>query len=308
MATTTGQTTHPGDRPTESDERAAEAEAGGAKPSRMRLLLIDTDEAFCRQVLQVAKRVEADVFRFPPCEEGLEALRAVRPNVLLLSQDYCDSNAFALLQEVREAEESATLPVFLVSSRVDIELELRAYAAGATAVLKRDGSVGELTARLRGMLVHRPPVQKPPGEDPSGCASPVEPGKANTECPDVIVVEDDESLVEMLEYALSNRGYSMVRYEDGLEALQFLKELDTGNKRPVVLLDVDLPGLDGFRILQDLGNSRPGDYQVVLCTIHRSEAAQVLALQSGAVDYLVKPLRIPILIAKLERLVGIPGG
>lgn len=310
MATGTGQITKQSEpNPSDAGATAAESESSGAEPPRMRLLLVDRDEAYSRQVLQAAKRVEADVFRYPPCREALEAVRAVRPSVLLLSQDSCDSNAFALLQSLRQGEEWRTLPVFLVSSRIDMELELRAYAAGATAVLNRDGSLTELTARLRGILLQRSPADEAaPDGDPESSSCTARESAAEYDVPDVIVVEDDGSLVEMLEYALSNRGYTMVRCEDGLEALQLLKQLETGDKRPVVLLDVDLPGLDGFRILQDLGNSRPGDYQVVLCTIHKSEAAQVLALQSGAVDYLVKPLRIPILIAKLERLLGTPGG
>jgi DNA-binding response OmpR family regulator len=45
---------------------------------------------------------------------------------------------------------------------------------------------------------------------------------------------------------------------------------------------------------------------VILCTVHSSEATQVLGIQSGAVDYIVKPFRMPIVLAKVERLLGSP--
>jgi len=122
--------------------------------------------------------------------------------------------------------------------------------------------------------------------------------------PDVIVVEDDPSLLEMLRYALTNRGYQTLSFANGLDALRALREMDTAGRQPVVLLDVDLPGIDGFRILHELSGSRPGVYQVILCTVHNSEATQVLGIQSGALDYLVKPLRMPIVLAKVERLIG----
>ena len=122
--------------------------------------------------------------------------------------------------------------------------------------------------------------------------------------PDVIIVEDDPSLLEMLRYALTNRGYQTLSFSNGLDALRAMREMDTAGKQPVVLLDVDLPGIDGFRILHELSGSRPGDYQVILCTVHNSEATQVLGIQSGALDYLVKPLRMPIVLAKVGRLVG----
>lgn len=127
---------------------------------------------------------------------------------------------------------------------------------------------------------------------------------AEAAVPDVILVDDDPSLLEMLRYALTNRGYRTLSLSNGLDALRALRDLDTGDQRPVVLLDVDLPGLDGFRILHELGGCRPGDYQVILCTIHSSEATQVLGIQSGAVDYIVKPFRMPVVLAKVERLLG----
>lgn len=122
--------------------------------------------------------------------------------------------------------------------------------------------------------------------------------------PDVILVEDDPSLLEMLRYALANRGFTTLSFSNGLDALRALCEMETDGRHPVVLLDVDLPGLDGFRILHELSGARPGVFQVILCTVHSSEATQVLGIQSGAVDYIVKPLRMPIVLAKVERLLG----
>jgi DNA-binding response OmpR family regulator len=147
-----------------------------------------------------------------------------------------------------------------------------------------------------------------PDTSPAGSAPPLrdlaDSRFSEAAVPDVILVDDDPSLLEMLRYAMSNRGHKTLSLSNGLDALRTLRELDTGNRRPVVLLDVDLPGLDGFRILHELGICRPGDYQVILCTVHSSEATQVLGIQSGAVDYIVKPFRMPIVLAKVERLLG----
>ncbi len=119
----------------------------------------------------------------------------------------------------------------------------------------------------------------------------------------MIIVEDDPSLLEMMEYALKNRGLVTQSFTDGVSALEGLRSWEVGDAHPIVLLDVDLPGMDGFQILQQLEEYRPNVFRVMLCTIHNSEAAQVLALQTGAVDYLTKPLRMPVVVAKVERLV-----
>lgn len=142
--------------------------------------------------------------------------------------------------------------------------------------------------------------EPPPLPGHPGIGAPASPASV----PDVIVVEDDPSLLEMLRYALTNRGFTTLSFSNGLDALRALREMDTAGRQPVVLLDVDLPGLDGFRILHELSGARPGVFQVILCTVHSSEATQVLGIQSGALDYLVKPLRMPIVLAKVERLLG----
>ena len=122
--------------------------------------------------------------------------------------------------------------------------------------------------------------------------------------PDVVLVEDDPALLEMLRHALTNRGYSTLSFSNGPDALRCLRELDTAGRRPVVLLDVGLPGLDGFRILHELGGARPGAYHVILCTVRSGEATPAPGNASGAPDYLTRPLRIPIFLAKVERLLG----
>lgn len=155
---------------------------------------------------------------------------------------------------------------------------------------------GETFAGLGPRYRGSPPTDEAPA---TPCATP-----SPHVAPDVVVVEDDPALLEMLRSALTNRGYSTLSFSNGLDALRALSELDTADRRPVVLLDVDLPGLDGFRILHELRGKRPGAYQVILCTVHSSEATQMLGIQSGALDHLTKPLRIPIVLAKVERLLG----
>ena len=117
--------------------------------------------------------------------------------------------------------------------------------------------------------------------------------------PDVIFVEDDPSLTEMLRYALEATGYSFRHYGTGPEALEALLALDAGARRPVVLLDVDLPGLDGFSLYERLRAARPNAYAVVFFTVHAAEAEQLRAYRGGVIDYVTKPVNMRILMAKI---------
>lgn len=125
--------------------------------------------------------------------------------------------------------------------------------------------------------------------------------------PDVIVVEDDTSFTDMLTFALSARGLTHRVYHDGPDALAALLRLELHHHQPILLLDVDLPGLDGHSLHERLRLERPGAFRVVFLSAHSSEADQLRALQGGALDYLVKPVSLRVLMAKLAAWRDRPG-
>ena len=118
-------------------------------------------------------------------------------------------------------------------------------------------------------------------------------------CPEVIIVEDDTSFVEMLRYALESAGFTFLHFATGPQALDGLLSLNVGHRTPLVLLDVDLPGLDGFSLHERLRVERPGVYSTVFLTARAGEAEQLRAYRAGAIDYVPKPVNLRILMAKI---------
>ena len=91
---------------------------------------------------------------------------------------------------------------------------------------------------------------------------------------------------------------------NGREALQHLRALDPRGAHPLLLLDVDLPGLDGYTIFDTLQQERPGVYRVVFTTVHGTEDEQLRGLEAGALDYLVKPISLRVALERIRRWVG----
>jgi DNA-binding response OmpR family regulator len=118
-------------------------------------------------------------------------------------------------------------------------------------------------------------------------------------CPELIVVEDDSSFVEMLRYALESAGFTFLHYATGPQALEGLLALNVGHRLPLILLDVDLPGIDGFSLHERLRVERPGVYSTVFLTARGGEAEQLRAYRAGAIDYIAKPVNLRILMAKI---------
>jgi CheY-like chemotaxis protein/HPt (histidine-containing phosphotransfer) domain-containing protein len=128
-------------------------------------------------------------------------------------------------------------------------------------------------------------------------------GGAHTE---LIIVEDDPSLVEMLSYAFTTAGLSFRHFATGPDAIEGLLKLEIGSRRPVILLDVDLPGLDGFTLHERLRVERPGAFTTVFLTARAGEAEQLRAYRAGAIDYVPKPVNLRILMAKLPSWLDLP--
>jgi len=141
-----------------------------------------------------------------------------------------------------------------------------------------------------------PPVPPPA----SAVARPVE----SLTVPEIIYVEDDAALAELLEYGLKARGYRFQAYRNGREALRELLALNVEGTHPLLLLDVDLPALDGYSIFDALQRDRPGTYRVVFTTVHGREEEQLRGLEAGALDYLVKPISLRVALEKIKRWVG----
>jgi CheY-like chemotaxis protein len=127
-----------------------------------------------------------------------------------------------------------------------------------------------------------------------------------SDVPEVIVVEDDPALADLLTFGLEARGYRFLHFRNGREALDLLKKLDTRGsaQAPLLLLDVDLPALDGYSIFEELQQDCPGKFRVVFTTVHGSETEQLRGLEAGAMDYMVKPMSLRVALEKIRRWVG----
>ena len=119
------------------------------------------------------------------------------------------------------------------------------------------------------------------------------------QAPDVILIEDDAALSDMVQYVLRSAGLSFRAYANGETALEALLAFRTDGRHPLVLLDVDLPGLDGHGVHDRLRAERPDTYAVVFITGHAGEGDQIRALRAGALDYVPKPVTFRTLASKI---------
>jgi DNA-binding response OmpR family regulator len=112
----------------------------------------------------------------------------------------------------------------------------------------------------------------------------------------ILVVDDEVSLQETLTYKLEKEGYQVEVAGDGLTAL----ELARTTNPDLVILDVMLPGMDGFEVCRTLRQET--NIPVLMLTARDDEIDRVVGLEVGADDYLPKPFSMRELIARVKAL------
>lgn len=113
----------------------------------------------------------------------------------------------------------------------------------------------------------------------------------------ILVVEDQADLSRHIKRALERADHEVAVASDGFQAVDFVRE----RRFDLVVLDVNLPGIDGFEVLQRMSpaDARP---RVIMVTARSEVGDRVAGLRAGADDYLTKPFAMEELLARIEAL------
>jgi two-component system, OmpR family, alkaline phosphatase synthesis response regulator PhoP len=115
----------------------------------------------------------------------------------------------------------------------------------------------------------------------------------------ILVVDDEPSIIEFLQYNLEKEGYKVYTASNGSEALELVKR----EKIDLILLDLMMPVMDGIETCQMIREENLGFQPIIAFLTSRSEDySQVAGFEAGADDYITKPIRPRLLISKIEAL------
>lgn len=205
----------------------------------------------------------------------------VLPGILLIDVTDEKIDAFHLLQKIKEQEHTfVTIVVSATDEAVDLD---RALAYGAEDyIIKDQFSVEELVSKIQRAQL-RLNVEQTPMISPSE----QELGAFDTTAVKVLIIEDDQFLRDLASRKLKQEGFQVDIAIDGTEGLKKIEK----DKPTVVLLDIILPGLDGFDILKKVrANKDAGVSGIVIILLSNlgQEADVAKGERLGADDYLIK--------------------
>ncbi|MFA6240869.1 MAG: response regulator [Candidatus Hydrogenedentales bacterium] len=114
----------------------------------------------------------------------------------------------------------------------------------------------------------------------------------------VLVIEDNEQNLYLVSFLLQSSGYAVVQARDGLEGL----ELANRSTPDLILLDIQLPGMDGHEVARSLrGNPALAAVPIVAVTSYAMAGDRELALAAGCTGYIEKPINPETFVMEVER-------
>ncbi|HZT09213.1 MAG TPA: response regulator transcription factor [Chloroflexota bacterium] len=110
----------------------------------------------------------------------------------------------------------------------------------------------------------------------------------------ILVVDDEPSLVQTIAYALRKEGYEVVTAADGAVGLEIVRQ----SQPNLIVLDLMLPGVDGLEVCRRI--RRVSSVPIIMLTARAEEVDRVIGLEVGADDYLTKPFSVRELVARIR--------
>jgi PAS domain S-box-containing protein len=250
-----------------------------------RLLLVDDDTV----TLQVLSKTLAPYARMRFARSGAEAIKAVEaelPDSLILDVNMPGLGGMDVLAQLRGRPASAQLPVILVTSASDEALEATALQIGAQDFVRKPFQPELLVDRMRALLR-------------LSALRARQPATGNLRSARILLVDDDPLAIESLRSTLAPLGACLLAAADGEEALDHMRE----DVPDLVLLDAQMPRLDGYAVCQAMQTDPVlSQVPVAFVSVHAEAKYETLGFAVGASDFLAKPFKPDVLLARVRKL------
>lgn len=271
----------------------------------MNILLINPHDEFLRTM---KTRFEQEGFSVSTGHVGIDAIRMVQedpPDALILEKEMPGLTVRETLKKIRALDEK--LPVFLLTAGVyeDVPEEIRKL--GIAGLIPKDLTSGQAggvdtlaNVQLAGISERckmiREAVMKREQEEISNTSNEE---KSETQKKRLLIVEDESHTLETLTDRLEFAGYEIITAEDGEAGLSKARE----EKPDLIILDVMLPKMDGFKVCRLLKFDQKLQHIPIIMLTARSQETDVnLGTKTGSDAYMTKPFDFDVLLEMIKRL------
>ncbi len=217
-------------------------------------------------------------------EEALRQVELLKPDLILLDVMMPGIDGFETCRRLKSNINTQEIPVMFITALSNTSERVKGFEAGGIDYITKPFDFKEVAARIESRLTIQRLQRKLKtrnsliafGEQPS----------LTDEKATILIVEDNAMTLHLLIGYLDKFGFNTMGAESGENALELVNE----TVPDLVLLDVMLPGIDGFETCQQLKkNAKTRDVPIIFMTALSDAGAKIKGFEVGAADYIIKP-------------------
>ena len=236
---------------------------------------------------------------------ALEIAQTKPPDLILLDIMMPEMDGYEVTEILKQDPETKDIPIILITALDGTEDKLKGLEAGADEFLNKPVNTAELLARVKSLLrLKLYQDQLKARTDPQAFLASQGEGdtvsQREVHLPTILLVEDNEKDVRLIQSYLQGEAYHMEVVKTGEETIsKVLKD-----KIDLVLLDILLPGMDGFEVVKRLKEMEEAEnIQILAITSLQDMESKIKGIELGADDYLVKPINKHEIRVRIKSLV-----
>lgn len=270
-----------------------------------KILIVDDEPLNTKLLAAQIPRDQYSVICTHSGQEAIEKAEEILPELILLDIMMPQMDGYEATRQLKAKASTSRIPIILITALQGTEDKIKGLEAGAEDFLSKPVNTVELLARINSML-----RLKRYGEQLANRMQSEEQiigGRTNSSqlearenCEgNILLVEDNEKDINLIKGHLRDQSYEIFMAESGEDAIEIVRENDVD----LILLDILLPGMDGFEVCQKLrGLEKESQPQVVMITCLDDLDSKIKGVELGVDDFLIKPINGRELRARIKSL------
>ncbi|MGD9251971.1 MAG: response regulator [Desulfobacterales bacterium] len=270
----------------------------------VRILIVDDDPKNVKLMCGMLNREDYELWTAADGPSALERVQESPLDLILLDVMMPGMDGYEVTRRLKAGDETKAIPIILITALDGPEDRARGLEAGAEEFLTKPVNPVEIEARIQSMLKlkrYRDQLAIRACSEDQTCSdvAAVAPPKPADNQQRILIVEDDPKDLKLLQSHLNSSEYTTDFVRNGSDAIEAISR----QHFDLILLDILLPGMDGFEIcrrIKQMDDAR--DTQVVLITCLNDMENKIRGVELGADDYLIKPIEPRELQARVKVL------
>lgn len=281
------------------------------QPDNSTILIIEDSQTSRKVLSMLFKRLKYNIIEAATGKEALNAVQSNTPDLILLDVMLPDTNGHELLPRLKNYNHISAIPVIMLTGRHDTSDRMLGLSAGANEYVTKPFNPQKLTTLIQQYLPKKPTISNPVEQAVQAASTPPQSPETNQHTDplhtsvvqqslsnnrptlpkkdsrkSIFVIEDSNTSRKVLAMILGRNGFKMYEATSGRDALTIAQKI----KPDLVLLDVILPDMTGYKILPRLKIIEHfKDIPVIMLTGKRASDDRMQGLLAGCNEYITKP-------------------